>query len=198
MFVGTGAIAGQGARRTRVVTAVSTGWMLAGTTEDVAGSGDAAWTSPTNASGSPDDAYSTCNLQGYEVSHTLRAYNFDWTGIPTGKTITGIVLSVNGSYLYDNPSTYVRLYNSGSYIGTIAYIQSYLPYGIPPGAMDWCEIGRGWGMSTGSPNWGTTLTTTTFRDAADGFVLFTNGFLSTDQASSVYVDSMRMEVFYIP
>jgi len=72
----------------------NTGNIFPGTGENNAGIGATAWSTPTNVT-SDDGADATCNAAA--SSQYLVARNFDFSSIPSGSTINGVLVRVEAS-----------------------------------------------------------------------------------------------------
>lgn len=150
--------------------------MSPGTMADDATVGTVAWSNPDNAKVS-DDVYAVVTGLN-QTSHYLKATNFGFS-IPTGATINGVLVEVEGHVTAGSYSQVANLF-SGSYSADKAGTGSL---GFPSDAVS----------SFGSSNdlWGKSLTSGNINDATFGV-----GFKFTNINGIASIDHIRITVYY--
>ena len=142
----------------------------------------ATWSNPTNITAS-DDSYASKTIDYYGSSGALNATNFGFE-IPTGATIDGIVLGVegkisSGSFVW----TTVRLLKNGSAVGDNKTSMSMF-------------TGVDTTLSTGGDSdlWGTTWTAEDINNTNFGATITLED--EDDTTGTVYVDHITIKVYY--
>jgi hypothetical protein len=151
-------------------------------TTSAATGASATWFNPTNITAS-DNSYASKTIYEYGSSGALNATNFGFA-IPTGATINGIVLGVegnisSGSFVW----TSVRLLKNGSAVGDNKTSMSMF-------------TGIDKTLSTGGDSdlWGTTWTAEDINNTNFGATITLED--EDDTTGTVYVDHITIKVYY--
>lgn len=166
-----------------LVRADDTGAVSPGTLADNNAVGTATWSDPSNAASS-NNSYASLAIDG-TTSHYLKATNFDFSAVPDGATIDGILVEIerhmSGADITDSAVRIVKAdgtvgtTNKASGTGWVTTLNTYYSYG---GASD---------------VWGETWTASDIKDADFGVVL---SVVSVIDFSNAFVDHIRITVYY--
>jgi len=166
------------------VWAADTGANSPGTMADDATVGTVAWSNPDNAKVS-DGNDATSNGIANSISHYLKANNFGFA-IPTGATINGILVEVEKAggdgidFIQDNA---VRIVKGGS-IGV-----------TDKSSLDnWSDTDTYKSYGSSADLWGETWAYTDINSSTFGFAISAKEV--SDEATSSYVDHIRITVYY--
>jgi len=166
------------------VGALDTGWKLGGTAENIA-YGIIPWINPENVL--VDSTSAAYNVDGGSFDYTdkLRVTNFNFSAIPDGATITGIMAKYRRRCSSPNDYTddIVQLVLSGSAIGED---KSTLDY---------------WASSNETPEYGTstdlwTLTPTVANIKDSTFGIEIAGVDIETGTDDVYIEAVWLKIFY--
>lgn len=158
-----------------------------GTAADDSGVGTLTWANPTSAQGTSDASAAIAEITpSGAISHYLKCTNFNFSAIPDGATVDGIVVEY---LVWGRFSTTVRDYRvrivKGGTIGSTDK-SSATPYADG----DYAWVSRG-----GSNDlWGETWSATDIKSSGFGFAV-----AATDDAVSPgrsQVDAVRVTVYY--
>ena len=166
-----------------VVKASDSGALSPGTMADDATVGTVAWSNPDNAKVS-DNVYATAVLSN-NFSHYLKATNFGFT-IPTGATINGIVVEIEGYLVVTSGATQQIKIIKGGTVRTTRKTTTF-----PEGAVN--EAYNTVGSS--SDLWGLSWTAEDINASNFGMVFYL-GFADDTPAGTWYVDHIRITVYY--
>lgn len=155
------------------------------TTQSVAPEDDVNWANPANI-GASDNQYATVTLALGQYSYRLKAQRFDFSAIPDGSTIDGILVEIErkintaGFVCYDYR---VQLLDaSGALIGD-----------NKAGAIGWTTTDTFKSYGGSSDKWNASPTAAMVKDADFGVVLSARSAWGTLIA---YVDCIRVTVYY--
>lgn len=156
---------------------------------NVMGVGTIAWANPDRITGQ-DSLYASANFSSVQQTNYLEASNFDFSSIPAGSTINGIVVTINrfqsGTYSAITDKV-ISLILEGSLIGTGK---------VPPGG-SWSPIMPTPVSFGGSSDlWGTSVTLANIQDSTFGVVLSING--AGGLTNVGFVDYISMTITYTP
>lgn len=148
------------------------------------------WVSPTNVTdeGSNDASITSNNFDSGDQSYILKAYNFDFSGIPGGSTIVGIEVIINGRTQVDNNHTvdYVRTLNANNN-----------PYGNDNGStnnQNFMLVAADYTWGSSSDMWGrSSLDIDSVQNSNFGVGF---GVLSNQNNANVYSDYVKITVHY--
>lgn len=144
----------------------------------------ASWSNPTNIFSS-NDSYANAGA-GSNDSDLLRAYNFDFSSIPSGATILGVEVRYErkvGSGLQPDNGTDLQLLDAtGSLTGSVK--DDPIPL---PESDSYASFGGS------SDLWGATLTASVVKDSDFGVGIRVDNTIST---YSVSVDHVQMRITY--
>ncbi|HNZ73509.1 MAG TPA: hypothetical protein PKG73_02850, partial [bacterium] len=151
-------------------------------TTSAATGASATWSNPTNITAS-DNSYASKTIDYYGSSGALNATNFGFA-IPTGATINGIVLDVegkisSGSFVW----TSVRLLKNGSAVGDNKTSMSMFT-----------DIDKTLSTGGDSDLWGTTWTAEDINNTNFGATITLKD--EDDTTGTVYVDHITIKVYY--
>src|SRR3990172_6710313 len=123
-----------------------------------------------------------------DQTYVLKAYNFDFSAIPAGSTIDGVICVVNCWYANGSVSIDLMqlLDTSRAKVGTN---QCAAPVALGTGTGGTVTKG------SSSDKWGNLFTAAWVKNSNFGVAL---GFLATGNNADVFVDYVTLEVFYTP
>ena len=148
------------------------------------------WVNPTNVTdeGSNDASITSQSFDNGDQSYILKAYNFDFSGIPGGATIVGIEVIINGRCSANNNHTvdYVRTLNANNN-----------PYGDDKGStnpQNLQQVAADYTWGTSSDMWGRTSIDIDSVQSSNFGVGF--GVLSNQNNADVHSDYVKITVHY--
>ena len=154
-----------------------TGW------EDSGG----AWIDPVNIYGAGEASITNNAFDNGDASHVLRGYNFDFSGIPAGSTIDGVICRVMARAT--NPTTAIGLAQllniSGARVGTNLAATPITITGTTTAAEHL--------IGANNNNWGNSLTLAWLQDADFGVGV---GVINGANNADVFIDSVELDVYY--
>src|SRR4030066_1476164 len=148
------------------------------------------WTTPGNIYA--DDG-ATANVTAAtfgapDQTFVLKAYTFDFSAIPDGSTIDGVICVVNTYYANGSVSIdLMQLLNTS--LAKVGTNQCATPVALGTGTGG--TVAKG----SSSDKWGNLLTAAWVRNSNFGVAL---GFLATGNNADVFVDYVTLEVYYTP
>jgi len=151
---------------------------------------DNAWTTPANIT-ADDEATANVTAATFDANdqtHVLKAYNFDFSGVPAGATIDGVIASVNA------------FYRSGQGAGSLDLMQlldaarakvgtNQCATAVPLTTTTTTVITKG----SLSDLWGNSLTAAWIKDIDFGIAL---GIKATAANADVDIDYVTLEIYY--
>lgn len=170
---------------------VTTGWKLPATAANVAATGKA-WVNPSNITTEDDTNFATrpdMGGSGYISSDYLRGSNYGFT-IPSGATILGIEVRINGGNVDDSPPWYhdsVRVLKALAAVGDDKSTDALLG---PSGNNNDYSFGGS------SDLWGAAWTPAEINDSGFGAYWQVKENDNTGQTSTVYCDTIAVRVTY--
>lgn len=146
---------------------------------------DHTWVNPGNAT-ALDASYASST--GYALgdrSYVLKAKGFDFSAIPAGSTIDGVIVSVWCMDVNDVSCDLMQLLDTGG--AKVGTNQCSVPVAVDTGVIG--DITKGGAADL----WGNALTRAWVQDADFGVAV---GFVAGANDSEVYVDHIEMTVYY--
>jgi len=154
------------------------------TTQSVSPEDDVNWTNPANI-GASNNVYATAALSYNQYTYRLKAQGFDFSTIPDGATIDGILVEIERKASVVNIYDYrVQLLNaSGSLVGDNKASATWYTTR---------DVIASYGGAT--DKWSASPTVAMVKDADFGVVLsvYCNNYFG----GTVYVDCIRMTIYY--
>lgn len=150
---------------------------------------DGAWATPQNIYGAGTANITSNSWDSGELSHVLKAYNFNLTSIPANSVINGVICRVVCSCTASATMniTLAQLLSTARATGGTNMAST--PIAITPQAGATLSIGAN------NNNWGNSLTLAWLQDADFGVAL---GVTSGTNNADVYIDSVEIDVYYTP
>jgi len=159
-----------------------------GTTTAEAPWSDNAWADPTNiyADDGSTASVTPANFDSGDQTQVLKASGFDFSGIPAGATIDGVICRVNT--WYDDGGVYIALMQL---LDTARAKVGTNQYAVPAELSndDTTILTKGGAADL----WGNALNLAWVQDADFGIAL---GFTAKDDNADVFVDYVTLEVYY--
>ena len=148
------------------------------------------WTTPGNiyADDGSNASVTASTFDSPDQTFVLKAYTFNFSAIPDGSTIDGVICVVNCWYANGSVSIdLMQLLNTS--LAKVGTNQCATPVAL--------GTGTGGTVTKGSPTdkWGNLLTAAWVKNSNFGVAL---GFLATGNNADVFVDYVTLEVFYTP
>lgn len=169
----------------------NTGYILPQSAESVSESpynnADGAWATPQNIYGTGSASITSNSWDSGELSHVLKAYNFNLSAISAGSTINGIVCRVVCSCTASATMniTLAQLLSTTRVKGGTNMAST--PIAITPQGGATITIGAS------NNNWGNSLTLAWLQDADFGVAI---GVTSGTNNADVNIDSIEIDVYY--
>ena len=165
-----------------------TGWLTAGTVENMTGIGTIVWASPSNAS-TNNSVEASANINHNEISNWLRWKNFT-IGIPAGATIDGYEVKYERrgqSAVYAFADNQLKLVDhTGSVVGNDKAAGS-----------TWSASVETITAGGAADKWGTSLTESNVNDIDFGFALSIKRTSATVPAKvQGFVDYAQIKIYY--
>jgi hypothetical protein len=169
--------------------AASTGLVLPSSAQSISDSpwSNDAWTDQNNIFGAGEASVTASTFDNADRTYVLKAYNFNFSSIPSNAVITGIRVVVNCRRANGTANlALVQLLDASraKFGNNKTFDENEIP--IPTTAADYEFGGDG-------DKWGVLINRALTQDTDFGVGI---GFLATGNDADVFVDSVRMEVFY--
>ena len=159
----------------------------AGTGADNSGVGTVAWTNPTNAQGTSNSTYATCNHTTNSVSHYLLVTNFGFTDPGDVSSIDGILAEI---LAYDNGRA-----DGGSQVSTVKLVKGGTVSGNNKSdTFQWGASPAYRSYGGAADLWGLTFTISDITASNFGMVLSNVGI--SGGLTGCGVDTVRITVYY--
>lgn len=146
------------------------------------------WVSPANIYGAGEASVTAATFDAGDQTYVLKAYTFDFSAIPDGSTIDGVIVTVNARYATAAVSIDLcqLLDVSRAKVGTN---KCSTPTALTTSAADYT-------FGTSSDKWGNSLTAAWVKDADFGVAIGCLAGSTGNSNNDVYIDYVKMEVYY--
>lgn len=159
-----------------VVTAAEDPWL------------DNDWVNPANIYGAGEAEVSAATYDAGDQTYVLKAYNFDFSAIPAGAAIDGVIVVINARYATALVSIdLVQLLDVSR--GKVGTNKAATPQALTTSAANYT-------FGTNSDKWGNALDAAWVKDADFGVAIGCLAGSTGNSNNDVFIDSVTMEVYY--
>ena len=151
---------------------------------------DDTWVNPNNIFGAGEAAVTAATFDAGDQTYVLKAYTFDFSVVPNGSTIDGVIVTINARYAVVVVSLdLVQLLDTVR--AKVGDNKAATPQALTTSAANYT-------FGTSTDKWNNALDAAWVKDADFGVAIGALAGGSGNSNNDVFIDSVLMEVYYTP